>query len=246
MHTILTPIKKMQHAPTLALVSVLALTAIHATAQPCDTPMKTNLISLSANASDIVTNDEINASLYIEAQSNNAKQLTQTLTQTMNQAIAISKPYPSVNVATGNQNSYPRYNDKQKIIGWTGRASLHLKSTDMAAASNLIAQLQDILMVENISFSVSDKLKEHVENRLMITASTKFQDQAKALLPVWQAKSYQLVNLTFSKQGYRPEMPMRYEMKAVSMAADAAPVPNFASGNSTISVNANGTIQLTP
>ncbi len=36
----------------------------------------------------------------------------------------------------------PDYDKNQKIIGWTGTASLNLKSTDTVAASKLIAELQ--------------------------------------------------------------------------------------------------------
>lgn len=201
-------------------------------------------LSFQAEVKEEIANDEVRASLYKKAQASNSKTLATTLNTSINNALTIAKRYPSVTVSTGQQRTYPRYDKNDKIIGWTGQANIDIKSTDFAATSQLIADLQETLVMDNLSFGVSEDKKDAMEQKLMTEASHAFQEQAKSLTRAWDARGYRVVtvNLNTGNNYPRPiysSMNMRAEGKDASV-----PAPSFESGNSTISVTANGTIEL--
>lgn len=203
------------------------------------------LLHFSTTASKKVENDQINATLNKEIQHQSSSQLANQIATTLNKAIEIAKQYPEVKVSSGNQSTYPQYNKQNKITGWTGSASLHLQSTDIVATSKLIADLQSFMTLDNVNFSVSDNTRKKVEQELMLQASKDFQQQAKTLLPAWQAQDYQLVNLQFSK-GYDYH---DYDMPRMAMAVEASASAkvsqqNFQVGESTINITASGAVQL--
>lgn len=201
-------------------------------------------LTFQAEVKEEVQNDEVRASLYKKAQATDSKTLASTLNTTINNAMRIAKRYPSVTVSTGQQTTYPRYDKNDKIIGWTGQANIDLKSTDFAATSQLIADLQETLVMDNLTFGVSDTKKEALEQKLMTDASRAFQQQAKNLTRAWDARGYRVVNVNLNTGSNYPR-PMYSAMAMKAESADAVPRQNFESGNSTISVTANGTIELT-
>jgi len=201
-------------------------------------------LTFQTEVKEEVQNDEVRATMYKKAQASDAKTLATTLNTSINNAMKIAKRYPSVTVSTGQQRTYPRYDKNDKIIGWTGQASIDLKSTDFVATSQLIADLQQTLVMENLNFGVSDAKKDALEQKLMTDASRAFQQQAKNLTRAWDARGYRVVNVNLNTNNNNYPRPM-YSMRAESVAMDSAvPSQNFESGNSTISVTANGTIEL--
>lgn len=201
-------------------------------------------LTFQSEVKEEVQNDEVRASLYKKAQATDSKTLATTLNTTINNAMRIAKRYPSVTVSTGQQTTYPRYDKNDKIIGWTGQANIDLKSTDFAATSQLIADLQETLVMDNLTFGVSDTKKNALEQKLMTEASRAFQQQAKNLARAWDARSYRVVNVNLNTGSNYPR-PMYGAMAMKSESADAVPRQSFESGNSTISVTVNGTIELT-
>ena len=201
-------------------------------------------LTFQTEVKEEVQNDEVRATMYKKAQASDAKTLATTLNTSINNAMKIAKRYPSVTVSTGQQRTYPRYDKNDKIIGWTGQANIDLKSTDFAATSQLIADLQQTLVMENLNFGVSDAKKDALEQKLMTDASRAFQQQAKNLTRAWDARGYRVVTVNLNTNNNNYPRPM-YSMRAESAAMDSAvPGQNFESGNSTISVTANGTIEL--
>lgn len=201
-------------------------------------------LTFQTEVKEEVQNDEVRATMYKKAQASDAKTLATTLNTSINNAMKIAKRYPSVTVSTGQQRTYPRYDKNDKIIGWTGQASIDLKSTDFVATSQLIADLQQTLVMENLNFGVSDAKKDALEQKLMTDASRAFQQQAKNLTRAWDARGYRVVTVNLNTNNNNYPRPM-YSMRAESVAMDSAvPSQNFESGNSTISVTANGTIEL--
>lgn len=226
----------------MSTASLLSVAAVSAQAAPTGYDQ----ISFQSEVKEEVANDEVRASLYKKAQAPDAKSLAKQLTTTVNSALAIAKRYPTVTVSTGQQSTYPRYDKNDKIIGWTGQANIDLKSTDFAATSQLIADLQSTLVMDNLSFGVSNTKKTAIEQRLMTEASRAFQNQAKTLTQAWDARGYRVVNVNLNANNNSYPRPMYNMMAAkVEMADASVPSQNFESGNSTITVTANGTIELT-
>lgn len=202
-------------------------------------------LSFQAEVKEEIQNDEVRASLYKKAQAADAKTLATTLNTSINNAMKIAKRYPNVTVTTGQQRTYPRYDKNDKIIGWTGQANIDLKSTDFAATSQLIADLQETLVMDNLNFGVSDVKKDALEQKLMTEASRAFQQQAKNLTRAWDARGYRVVTVNLNTgSNYPRPMYSAMSMKAAS-ADESVPSQSFESGESTISVTANGTIELT-
>jgi predicted secreted protein len=224
-----------------AALSLSALMAMSTSAHA--EPTGYNQLTFNTEVKSEVANDEVRATLYKKAQATDAKTLAKTLNTAVNSAVAIAKRYPSVTVKTGQQNTYPRYDKNDKIIGWTGQANIELKSTDFTATSQLIADLQETLVMDNLSFGVSEPKKDELERQLMVQASRAFQDQAKTMTSAWDAKGYRVINVNLNTGNNYPR-PMYGAMMKTESMSDSVPAQNFESGNSTITVTANGTIEL--
>lgn len=231
--------KKTATATSGLLLATVMMGSAHAE------PTGYDQITFQTEVKEEIDNDEVRASLYKKAQATDAKTLATTLNTSINKALAIAKRYPTVTVSTGQQSTYPRYDKNDKIIGWTGQANIDLKSTDFTATSQLIADLQETLVMNNLNFGVSEIKKDALEQKLMTEASRAFQQQAKNLTRAWDARGYRVVNVNLNTGNNYPR-PMYSSMEMRATSADASvPSQNFESGNSTISVTANGTIELT-
>ncbi len=225
-------------ASSVALLLTAIMSSAHAE------PTGYDQLSFQTEVKEEIANDEVRASLYKKSQANDAKTLATTLNTSINKALAIAKRYPTVTVSTGQQTTYPRYDKNDKIIGWTGQANIDLKSTDFAATSQLIADLQETLVMNNLNFGVSEIKKDALEQKLMTEASRAFQQQAKNLTRAWDARGYRVVTVNLNTGNNNYPRPMYSSMRAAD-AESSVPSQNFESGNSTISVTANGTIELT-
>lgn len=222
----------------LSLTTLLALSPVaHAE------PTGYNQLTFTSEVKSEVANDEVRASLYKKVQANDAKTLARQLNTAINAATTIAKRYPTVTVSTGQQRTYPRYDKNDKIIGWTGQANLDLKSTDFTAASQLIADLQETLVMDSLTFGVSEAKKDELERQLMSRASRAFQDQAQSLTAAWGAKGYRVINVNLNT-GQNYPRPVYGAMMKAEVISDSVPPQNFESGDSTITVSANGTIEM--
>jgi len=203
-----------------------------------------NIVNVQAEATRQVSNDLMNATLYIERSNKQPAELATQITQLMNQATALARKYPSVKVETGSQTTYPIYNDdNQKLKEWRGRAEINLESTDFKAASQLIGELQQNFQTQSIGFSVSDTQRKKVENELIVEASKNFQQRAQSLAQAWSKSGYNLVNLNINTSNYYPR-PVMMRAESAKFATADAPMQDVAGGESKITVNANGTVQL--
>ena len=204
-----------------------------------------NLVNIQAEAVRKVSNDEMHAVLYIEKSNKQPAELAVQITQLMNQAMASAKKYPQVKVETGSQTTYPIYdNDSRKLKEWRGRAEIQIESTDFKAASQLVSELQQNFQTQSINFSVSDAQHKKVENELMVEASKNFQQRALTLSQAWNKSGYNLVNLNLNTNNSYPQPIMMRASMAKFSGAEAADAQDVAAGESKITVNANGTIQL--
>lgn len=205
---------------------------------------KNRIIQFHTEVSQQVENDEMQATLYTELNNKNADVLAKELNQIVNKSIDIVKKHPQIQIRTGNQHSYPVYNDKNQLVHWRSQAEITLSSSDFKTTSEVIAKLQQNLKLRNINFSVSKAQRERVEQQLYIDVSQKFQSRAESLLKVWNAQRYELVNLQLSNQESRFHAPVAM-MASASMRKSADIEPqNYEAGQSEISVTATGSIQL--
>lgn len=226
---------------TLLAASILGLTAYPALADSENTP-RYRLIQLQADATREVANNQMEAILFTELNSKSPASLSQDISKILNEAMRQAAKYPQVKVSTGAQNTYPVYDDKNKLSSWRARAQIELKSTDFKATSDLIAALQDRMQVQSINFSVSDQERKRVESELLVEASQAFQQRARLVQQSWQATGFELVSMDLNAvNNDRP--PILYAMAARD-AKGQAESQNVQGGNSQIRVNASGSVQL--
>lgn len=222
----------------LGLIGVLLSQNVQATTSAANY----NQISFSTEVKEVVANDQIKIALTKTTQSSDAKTVAQTLTQTINQANAIAKKYPSVKAKTGHQSAYPRYSNNGKILGFTGSISLELTSQDFKQAGDLVAELQSLMVVDDIEFRVSDTTKQQIEQKLMTQAAKRFQDEAKTVSLAFGAKDYKIVQVSLDSQNQGYYQPMAASL-SLRKSAEISP-QEFVGGDSQLSYKATGTIEL--
>lgn len=203
-------------------------------------------ISLSTEVSKRVANDEMTAILSKNAQAPDAKTLSKNLNATLNKAQELAKKYPNVKLTTGNQTSYPRYNNAGKIIGLNGSVSVNLQSQNFEEAGELLGELQTIMTMDSLSFGVSDTSAKAHQKSLMTEAIAHFKDDAKSASLAFGAKDYKLISVRLDAQNHDiSPAPIMYEAVAQAKASDASGV-NLSGGEGMMRYRIDGTIELVP
>ncbi|HEY4714582.1 MAG TPA: SIMPL domain-containing protein [Aquirhabdus sp.] len=228
----------------LLMTSLFALTSLFASGSSFAETAEHRIITLQAETSREVQNDQMQATLYTELNNTNPTVLAKESAQIINRAMDLAKTYSTVRVSNGTQSTYPIYNDKNKLTGWRGRTEIQLKTTDFKAGSELIAQLQSSMQLEAVNFTVSTDQRLKVENELLTEITKIFQKNAAQVQQAWGASKYELVNMNISNSNDQPR-PYAMMMRAAKFeASDAVPAQTVQSGNSLIRTVANGSIQL--
>lgn len=228
----------------LAASSLGLAVTLSAPAFAHDPAPERRIINLQADVSRDVKNDQMLATLFTEQTHANPTALARDVNAIMNNATDAAKRFPSVQISTGSQNTYPIYNDKNKLTGWRSRAEVQIKSTDFKAASELVAQLQANMQLEHVRFAVSAEQRQKVENELLTEVSAAFQQRATLLQKAWNAPAFELVRLDINTSNEQPQpYPMMFARAAGKMEDAVAP-QQVEGGNSQIRVMANGSIQL--
>lgn len=215
------------------------------TLSSCTSPTQPEhrIIELQAQAWHEVNNDEAVATLYTQQQAGNPQQLNQLIQQKLNTAFAIAKKYPSVKISSGQQNTSPIYNQRQRITGWTTHAEIILKSTDLKSVSELLGILQDQLMLQSLQFQVSTQQRKQVENQLITEVSKIFQQRATIAQQAWHSSNHELVRFKILSNSQSTQ-PIIYQSAMGDAAATASAPTPMQAGQSQIIVEATGSVQL--
>ncbi|WP_049235932.1 SIMPL domain-containing protein [Moraxella canis] len=204
-----------------------------------------NRVSFSTEVKSEISNDEMHAVMTKTAQASTAAAIAKELNNSINAAMQIAKRYPEVVVTTGRQSTYPRYaNNSSKIVGFTGTASLNIKSNDFEKASQLIADLQSILVIQNIGFGVSKELRDSEEKRLKLQAIARFTSDAQIISQAFGANSYKIVEVSLGSNNYYHPMPVMATAKFAEASVESIPAQNLEAGTTTLNYSANGTIEV--
>jgi len=102
-------------------------------------------------------------------------------------------------------------------------------------------QLQTTLQLGGVQFTIAPDTRAQIENALITEAIKAFQTRADAIRAALGAKSYKTVHFSINSDGMPPHpVPMMFGR---AMAAAAIPAPEFAGGESRMTVQINGTIE---
>lgn len=197
-------------------------------------------IELSADASSSADNDLGHAQLYFEATDTDTAALAARVNRRIADALEATKPYKSVKTSTVGTTTYPIHSqDGRNIDGWRMRSSIQLESRDIDALSKLIGELQKNLAISNVSMQPAPDTRSKAANVAAVDAIRAFEERA-AVLANALGKRYRIRHLSVQHGGMSPIYPM---MRTSLKAADAMSAP-LQGGQSDITVNVSGTIEL--
>lgn len=194
-----------------------------------------NRVDFQVEAAREVANDLLIVNLSADIQDKQPAQVAQQLNTALNDALKRAAAFTTVKASSGNQNTSPVYGKNNQISAWRGHGQIHLESRDFRAASELIMQLQGALQVTGLQFTIAPDTRLQIENRLINDAIAAFQGRAGDIRATMGAKSYKIVHLSINGMPFANPMVM-------SAVRDA--VPEFSGGESRITVQISGTIEL--
>ncbi|MDF0606992.1 SIMPL domain-containing protein [Neisseriaceae bacterium TC5R-5] len=201
------------------------------------------LLSLSASSQREVSNDQISATFYQQASHAQPAVLANQLNSAAAQGMALAKHYPQVQLSSGNYNTWPNYDKNGKIQGWQGRVEIQLKSRDFTQAAELMAKLQQSMLLQGLQFSISDAARRTAEREMIPEAIANLQAQAeiaaKALgKAVNRVRELEIGN---TPPSFRPMMIQR----AAKMASRDEVLPTeFQAGESQLQLQISGKVEL--
>ena len=225
---------------------VLSTLAIAITAQAAGEPPRERL-SLSASASAEVTRDVLGVAFSTTREGVDAAAVQNGLKQALDAALAearkLAKP-GQVDVQTGAFALTPRYDPKTgRINGWQGTAELQVEGRDTAAIAQLAGRIST-LTVARVGYSLSREAREKAEGDIAAQAIARYRAKAADYAKQFGYGGYVVgeVNVASDEPGPRPMLAKAMRVAAGEMAD--APLPTEA-GKATVTVNVNGSIQLT-
>lgn len=200
------------------------------------------MVDLAAEASRPAANDMVRASVYSEVSGKNPAELAQRVNADIAEALKLIRTKSGVSVKSGQNSTYPLYNQGQKIDGWRMRSELVLESKDQGSVSELLGKLQQMrLAVGDVSMLPSPETRRKVEDESTREAIRAFQNRA-AVIAEQLGKGWKIKQLNVQQGGQMP-MPMMRAARGVMMAAEAAPAP-LEAGESLVTTNVSGQIEL--
>ncbi len=227
----------------LIAASTVALAAPPASAQMVPPP--SGVLNLDASASADIPQDVVHITLAYEQQSDDPAELANQLNQRTEQVLANAKRQQGVTAQTGSLTVYPSTDNNGHINGWRGRSEVRLDSRDFAAASKLAGSLSSQMQVANVTFSLSPETRDATQARLGGQAIAAFRQKASNAASAFGFGGYTIREVSVSGGESMPQpRPMMMARMSAAPTAKMADVP-IEGGNSTVTVNVNGSVQMT-
>jgi predicted secreted protein len=193
-------------------------------------------VSLEAQASREVANDQLVAVLAVELHGPDPAALAQTANRRMAEALEVAAAVPAVKARSGNYQTFPRYDRNQRIESWQVSQELRLESADFAAATRLVGKLQETLVVRSMAVQLSPAARRVAEDALIREAIAAFHARADLVRSAMKAAGYRVRTLNIGTSGGAPPRP--FEGRALAQQVAVEP------GESQVTVTATGSIQL--
>ena len=210
-----------------------------------DQPPPQGVVSLSSSATLEVTRDLLAITFSTTREGADAAvvqtQLKQALDAALNEARKSAKP-GQVDIQAGNFTISPRYTGKGVASGWQGSAELTVEGRDMQAIGQLSGRITT-LTINRVGYAISRELREKSEAEVSGQAIARYRTKAAEY-----AKHFGYASFTIREVNVGSNEPVGYSAapmmraKATMDAGEALPVEL---GKGTVTVNVNGTVQLT-
>lgn len=229
-----------------AVAGLSALLALPAVGQAQMLPPPENVVNLSASASTEVANDQLTVVFSVRREGPTPAPLQTQLKQALDAALAqarrVAKP-GDVDVRTGNFSLNPHYTLKGAASGWVGQAELVVEGRDVQAIAKLTSAI-DTMTIARVGWSLSRETREKVEAEMTAEAIGRFRAKADQTARLFGFTGWLLREVSVGAEtprGYAPPMALQARAKSAEMDM-ALPAEG---GNSTVTANAGGSVQLT-
>jgi predicted secreted protein len=197
-----------------------------------------NVVSLQAQATSEVPNDQLIATLAAEADGVEPATLAQEVNRRMAQALAAAKTESKVHLRSGTYQTLPIYRDG-RIESWRVVQELRLESADFTAAARLIGRLQKDLVVRAMAVGLSPEGRRAAEDALIAEAVAAFHARAGIVREAMKASGYRIRSLAINTGGMTPPRPF-----AAAAVRSSPSAPALEPGTAPIAVTVSGSIQL--
>lgn len=200
-----------------------------------------NRVDFQIEVARDVSNNLLVATMSAQFQDKLPSRVALQLNSVLNDALKQAAAFSSVKSSSGNQFTAPVYGKNNQITAWRGHGEIRLESRDFKAAGELIMQLQATLQLGGLQFILAPDSRLQIENTLMSEAIKAFQSRAEAIRSDMGAKSYKTVHFSITAAPLNYPMQM---MRSAAIADNAIPAPEFSAGESRMTLQINGTIEL--
>lgn len=198
-------------------------------------------VNLAVSTQQEVEADTLVVVLFAQAQGEDLPRLTESVNNSIKQAVDRSKRVPGIEVQTLSYQTYPVYQN-QRLTGWRVRQSMQLESRHIEDLSELLGNLQQLLAIESMRYTISPAQRKQAEEGLITRAIEQFTRRANNVARQLGRKEYRLVNLDINTGG-QPVRPMMERAFSAATGGKAV-APHIEPGTQTLSVSATGTIEL--
>lgn len=238
----------------LALCGLTAATlwttpAAHARGAEAAAPLQIDkngtVMTLPVTASAQVVNDQAELQFFVLETHRDLKQATAKVLKRMTQGVdALKAGGLAIQLQTGGMHSYPRYGkpangEAAKIEGWEVRQSLSVRVTDIRQVGEVAGKAARYFGFEGVSFSVSERTREAVQEELMRTALESVRRQAACVAAALGAapSKVRIESLDWSASDavsgpVYARNALKAAMDGTVMEQALAPTPSFEAGKS--------------
>jgi len=223
----------------LALISALPATA-------AEKRSSVTIISLSSEASENITHDEVVIDVLIETRGQNTKKMRDQVNRINLQISQRLEREPSVTLITTNRRTDPVYEKglrSQKRIAWVVSQSIRITSTNLDALPTWLDTIEQTdAKLQGLHFKISDKLRLNIENTLRLQAIKNFRLKAASVAQALSAKSFKILQLQTDET--RPLYTQQRQHRVNMLAESSHMPPSLHAGKSRITISVNGEIQI--
>jgi predicted secreted protein len=225
-------------AVTFVALAGAALAASAQTTTLIEAPTPQPILTVTASATQPVTNDRMHAMMRAEADSPDAAQAANTVNGRMARALERAKAVSGVDARTTGYSSYQISEPKQPMR-WRVTQTLLLESSDFVALSGLVSRLQgtDGLVLSNLDFTVSRHARRAAEDALTEQAIQGWQQRAKLAAQAFGSQTWRPGRITIQTNDFGGPRPM---YKAGGVAAAAVAPVNVEGGTTDVTVTVSG------
>jgi predicted secreted protein len=203
-----------------------------------------NRVSFQVTESRDVENDQITVTMGIERNDQDATRLADEINRLMKWATTTADQFRAVDSTGSDYSIRPIYSRDKHLDHWRGQSSLVLRSKDNKEMARLVQTLQEKMTIKSTVNSVSDELRNKTVTTMTDSALKKFTMRAKQVTASLGYSKYRLVTVNINSSGHMPRPVYSMNMARSSMAAESVAPPAFESGQSTLTITVNGTIEM--